>query len=430
LSTATAPPWDKEDIDTANRILQIILESAKLEAESANAAKSDFLARMSHELRTPMNAILGLVTILETVQKDPQQLKYLQTLRVSSNALLNVINDLLDISRIEAREFHLDIQPLSLVALAEEVLNLMRVQADAKHLRLTAELPTEDRLWCRGDPHRLKQIMTNLLSNAIKFTASGEVTLSLRRERGANNGANNTTDLFVISVRDTGIGIPSDKFESIFDRFTQADSGITRRYGGTGLGLAICKHLVSLMDGAIHVESTQGKGSTFTVSLPLPETAPDAMIDGMIPLPSAAATGTAGRILLVEDYEANIIVAVTLLQGMGYTVEVARTGREALELLAQKEYNAVLMDVQMPELDGYTATRRLRAKEIEQKLPHMPVIGMTAHALAGDREKCLESGMDDYLAKPFQATDLQQKLLWHLNHASTGEGTRHQPAPP
>ena len=416
--SGSSQTWDKEDIDTANRILQIILESAKLEAESANAAKSDFLARMSHELRTPMNAILGLVTILERTQKDPQQQKYLQTLRVSSNALLNVINDLLDISRIEAREFHLDVQPLSLAALAEEVANLMRVQADAKKLRLTVALPKDDPLWCRGDPHRLKQIMTNLLSNAIKFTATGEVTLRLRREQGQK-----TPNLFVIAVQDTGIGILADKFETIFDRFTQADSGITRRYGGTGLGLAICKHLVSLMEGAIHVESTPGQGSTFTVSLPLPEATPDHGMEPGIALVPAEFSGSAGHILLVEDYEANIIVAVTLLKGMGYTVDVARTGVEALELLQAHHYHAVLMDVQMPELDGYTATRRLRALEAAQQRPHLPVIGMTAHALAGDREKCLAAGMDDYLPKPFQASELQQKLLQQLKQTPDTSAT-------
>lgn len=403
--------WNSENIDTANRLLQIILEMAKRDAEAANAAKSDFLARMSHELRTPMNAILGLVTILEATQKDPHQQEYLRTLRASSNALLNVINDLLDISRIEARNFQLESQPLSLTALAQEVTDLFQMQAAEKHLRLAVETPQGDGLWCLGDAYRLKQILNNLLSNALKFTGAGSVALRLRRTRGDDD-----THAFVVTVQDTGIGIAANKLNAVFERFTQADSGITRRYGGTGLGLAICKHLVTQMHGTIQVESIPGQGSTFTVTLPLPEAEPQTTGLSAPEHTPSPETGR-GRILLVEDYEANILVAVTLLQGMGYAVAVARTGQEALEMLARESYDVALMDVQMPTMDGYTATRRLREQEAAQGRPRLPVIGMTAHALSGDREKCLAAGMDDYLAKPFQATDLQQKLLWHLRHA-------------
>jgi two-component system, chemotaxis family, sensor kinase Cph1 len=407
-----AAAWDKDDLDAANRILQIILEAAKFEAEAANAAKSDFLARMSHELRTPMNAILGLVSILEMGQADPRQREYLRTLRLSSNTLLNVINDLLDISKIEAREFHLEEQPLSLTALAGDVLQLVQIQASEKHLRLSAELPVGDALWCRGDPHRLRQILINLLSNAIKFTTTGSVLLRIHREHGTTENS----DRFVITVKDSGIGIPVDKLDMIFERFIQADSSITRHYGGTGLGLTICKHLVTLMQGTIQVDSAPGQGSTFTVILPLPaaDDAPEATyVPAAITCPPAV-HHPAQRILLVEDYEANILVAVTLLHTMGYTVDVARTGLEALELMEQQCYDAVLMDVQMPGLDGLEVTRRLRQREQQQGLPHLQVIGMTAHALTGDREHCLQAGMDDYLAKPFQIAELEQKLRQNM----------------
>lgn len=400
-------PWASEDVETANRILQVILESAKVEAEVANAAKSEFLARMSHELRTPMNAILGIVAILERSFLSEQQKDYLRTLRLSSDSLLSLINDLLDISRIESREFHLDEQPVSLLDIARDVIQLLDIQARNRGLELILDADADDALRAMGDPHRIRQIMLNLVGNALKFTERGQVALKLRRVYEYSR-----TVQFVITVTDTGIGIPAGQHDRIFEPFVQADTGITRRYGGTGLGLSICRQLVEQMHGCIRLDSAPGQGSAFTVILPLkPATEPEPSLPT-----TSSGNGTAVRpaqplrLLLVEDYEGNIIVAVTLLQGIGYAVEVARNGQDALERLQTERFDAVLMDVQMPVMDGYAATRQWREIEVNEKRGHLPILGMTAHALAGDREKCLAAGMDDYVAKPFQLDALEQKL--------------------
>ena len=258
-----------------------------------------------------------------------------------------------------------------------------------------------------GDPHRIRQILLNLASNAVKFTQTGGIDISVEYEPRPAPG----TQTVCVSVRDTGIGIAEDKLGSIFDKFTQADSSISRRFGGTGLGLAITRALVQIMGGDIHVRSAPGAGSTFTVRLPLALASAWEVAEANLSLPATVEDmHPQGRVLLVEDQPANVMVARGYLERFGYQVDVAETGPDALEKVKQGHYDAVVMDVQMPGMDGLETTRTLRGQEKDRAGPRLPIIGMTAHAMTGDRERCLAAGMDDYIAKPFDPADLQARL--------------------
>jgi signal transduction histidine kinase/ActR/RegA family two-component response regulator len=386
------------------------LRIEKEKAEAANIAKSEFLANMSHEIRTPMNAIMGLSQILNMSSPlTNKQKEYIKTLQMSADSLLSLINDLLDISKIEARTVELEKIPFNLAQLIDEIVEISSIQAHEKNVKFIMAGNLEREMVFIGDPTRLRQIFLNLCSNAVKFTERGDVTLTVNRQPIDKKNMCWMT----LEVKDTGIGIAPEKLETIFEKFVQADSSITRKYGGTGLGLAITKTLVEIMGGTIEVESVTGQGSVFRVSLPLKVSKTNIPANDMNL--DRAQTNTApkrdlGRILLVEDYDPNVLVAGAFLEEFGYSYDVASDGVQALERFKDATYVAVLMDVQMPKMNGFEATKTIRTIELQNRKAPLPIIGMTAHALAGDRERCLEAGMDDYICKPFNADELKCKL--------------------
>jgi len=391
---------------------QASAEVATLIAEKANKAKSDFLANMSHEIRTPMNAIIGLTNILQMTKLDAKQKEYISVLQISANGLLGLINDLLDIDKIEAQGIELEIAPFNMTSMIERVISVMSVRAQEKGIKLTVQYEAGLHKTFLGDCGRIRQILINLVGNAIKFTDKGSVSIFL-----ANGGGGDGKKDVTISVKDTGIGIPENKVSHIFGKFIQADSSITRTYGGTGLGLTISKSLAEQMDGSISVTSQEGVGSTFMLHLTLPVEASEsdtlAHHENIIYLDQQANAGKL-PILLVEDYEPNILVATTILKTFGYRYEVARNGQQAIDLFSPGKYSLILLDVQMPLMDGFEAARHIRGLEKVKNSGPVPIIAMTAHALKGDRDKCVAAGMDDYISKPFNPHQLQALLLKHL----------------
>lgn len=400
--------YTKERLLRENARQQEELKAAKEKAEAASEAKSRFLATMSHEIRTPMNVVNGLATLLAKSPLNADQQKMVDTLRTNADLLLKLINDLLDISRIE--DGRIDLETIAFVP--GEILNDIRVMFESDIGRKGLRLVMTDRTagaGLLGDRTRLQQIIMNLVSNALKFTDQGEieVTTDLRSVYG------DLSELS-ISVRDTGIGIEASKLPLIFDTFTQADETITRRFGGSGLGLSIAKSLIELMGGTITVDSHEGRGSVFHVKLKLKRAAPTAPVRPVTPVPVARTVNadTLPTVLIVEDYAPNIMVATLMLEDMGFKAVAVESGLEALEVItaADKPYYTILMDVQMHGLDGLETTRRIRELEAERGLPPQRIIGVTAHALAGDRERCLEAGMDDYISKPILPDILSNKL--------------------
>jgi signal transduction histidine kinase/ActR/RegA family two-component response regulator len=398
------------------------LRAARDKAEAANQAKSEFLANMSHEIRTPMNAVIGLSGILaSSTPLTEKQRQYIKTLRLSADSLLALINDLLDIAKIETKNVELEHIPFSLHKLLEDLVTVMTPQTSERGLTFETDLHAIEGREFLGDPTRIRQILTNLCSNAIKFTQKGKIKLTVRSPSAPSDAV---MELY-IAVADTGIGIAPAQQETIFNKFTQADSSINRKYGGTGLGLAITKTLVELMGGGITLESVATFGSTFTIRLPLAlnvhHGAPHKEPAAASAAHSAASVSLAAqsRILLVEDYKPNILVAATYLEQFGYLCDIAENGREAVEKNATHQYAAILMDVQMQEMNGFQATRAIRAYESHTGKNPVPIIGMTAHALQGDKEKCLESGMDAYLTKPFNVDELRGKLREYIHRTVT-----------
>jgi PAS domain S-box-containing protein len=395
------------------------LRQEKDAAEQANRAKSDFLAHMSHEIRTPLTAISGIAEIMEKSEAafDAKQQRLIRTLATSTSSLKDLISDILDFSKIESGELELTNRTFLLENLFEQVISIMMVKAHEKNLTFTFDYTSLKGVRFYGDSSRLRQILINLVGNALKFCDKGSVRVQAQR------GYRDNVPVLEVKIVDTGIGIPENKFDVIFERFKQADSSVSRRYGGTGLGLPISKNLALMMGGDIEVESVLGEGSTFTLLVPFrPSISEEDSyseagkgITQQLNDQIKASLNEESRILLVEDYEGNVVVIGYILDDLNLEYDVARTGQEAIDLWKQKRYNAILMDVQMPEMDGLTACSNIRALEKENGLPHTPIIGMTAHALVADKDKCTAVGMDAYLPKPIVEADLKNQILKFVN---------------
>jgi signal transduction histidine kinase/ActR/RegA family two-component response regulator len=396
----------------------VALRRAKELAEESAKAKDLFLATMSHELRTPMNGVLGCTRLLQDTTLTPQQQELVVTMQRSAEALLALVNDILDFSKIEAGKMTLEVADVDLRSLVKDVITLVSELARQKGLTLTSEVHENVPPLFRGDPVRLRQILFNLVGNAIKFTERGEVGITVGMDPASSPEAEHI--LIRWTVKDTGIGMTKSQLDRLFEAYVQADTSTTRRFGGTGLGLMICRQLVTLMGGTISVESAPGKGSTFTYTTNLlPAIMRNSMESRDTPSPSCTdAFHSPRRILIVDDNEINQVVACKFLQKLGYQVEVARNGRDAIESLARANYDAVLMDCEMPDMDGYEAARCIRKKEEEQKSSRLPIIAMTGNASVEDARQCKKAGMDDMVTKPVSLTSLRATLD-HLLHASS-----------
>ena len=396
------------------------LKKAKEAAEESARVKENFLANMSHEIRTPLNGILGMAGLLAKTQLEETQQNYLKIINQSADNLLVVINDILDIAKIEAGKLELESIPFDVVETVQAAFQTLRYKAEEKEIALVLEELALDHSVLEGDPYRLNQILLNLINNAIKFTEEGSVTLSARTVE--ETSASLTIEF---SVTDTGIGVPEDKRELIFEGFTQAYSSTTRKYGGTGLGLSICRNLVERQGGEIWVEDNPAGGSIFRFVLTFPKSKtllPDTKEGDSIDYSSLGEV----RVLLAEDNEINIFLAQAIMEGWGFKLDVAINGQEAVDLVNQHHYDIVLMDIQMPELSGMDAAQIIRAHTDPAKA-NVPIIALTANALKGDAEKYLSAGMNDYLSKPFEEEVLFSKIAALLPHKVAGAGVQEEP---
>jgi PAS domain S-box-containing protein len=393
---------------TERRETEATVRAAREATDRANRTRADFLATVSHEIRTPINGVIGMTGLLLDTSLTPEQWRYANTLRASAEHLLQIINDILDYSKIDAGKLEFEQVRMRVSEIVDSVIAITAPRAGAKGIELRAIVPSVLPHNLIGDPGRLRQILLNLVSNAVKFTHHGSVTVELEiRDDGAEQA------LLVVTVADTGVGIPADAVPALFTEFSQVDSSVSRRFGGTGLGLAICKRLLDGMQGGIEVSSEVGIGSSFRFTVPLrrdPSLSPDEPV--IEAEPAVAGFALRGRVLVAEDNPTNQLIIAAVLDKYGLRVDLVSNGAEAVNAVRTLPYDLVLMDMQMPEMDGLQATLAIR--RLDGKAARIPIIGVTANAFVEDHERCREAGMQDIVTKPFRWTDLAKRMARYL----------------
>ena len=402
-----------------SRYTRAILLS-EVAAHTANLSKSEFLANMSHEIRTPMNSIIGLSELAMDEAESPAQLEHLMMIRDSANSLLLIINDILDIAKIESGKVVIEHTAFCLHEVLQDAVNLFRVEAIKKGLKLSLNMDNSIPSRLTGDPTRIRQVLINLTGNAMKFTKEGEIKI-----RASLIEPGDTEVTVLLEISDTGIGIPQNKQEKIFESFSQADGSTARTYGGTGLGLSISRKLVELMGGLIWLRSEPGKGTTFYFTLPLERPVEEKPSDAVRSETGGKAETGPLKLLLTEDNPMNIKVATRILERQGHTVVVAHDGQEAIRILSSKRFDAVLMDVEMPVMDGYDTTRSIRSPESPVLDRDIPIIAMTAHAMDEHQRQCLEAGMDEFVSKPLNMKDMMLRIRRAIENKRAADSGQH-----